>query len=266
MYVVDRNSMSYRVHIGILGPLTVVGPGGQAIALRGQRQQIVLVLLAMSSGQPVSTERLISAIWEGNPPRTVMGQLQTSVWMLRQALLPVCQTQDTVLTHDFGYRLAEGVYTLDAVDFRKNVSSARQSQRGGDLPEALRQLRRGLAMWRGPSLTGINSSLVQAAARRLDDERVAALEYRMTVELALGHHDDVVDELRELVSQHPTRERLHADLMLALYRCGRQVEALAAFRKACRVLAEEYGLDPGPRLRDMAQAILQQDPGILIGP
>ena len=239
----------------ILGPLAV-HIGGRVTDLGGLKQRMLLALLLTRANESVSLDYLVDTLWEDSPPARARNALQVYVSRLRKALAP-----DRITTSDGGYSLVVGPDEFDLGRFRALVQDGRRARAEGDPSLASELLTEGLALWRGSPLPEFSASHVFAAEiARLEDERLAALEDRIEADLDLHRHAEVVPELESLVARHPLRERLVAQLMLALYRCGRQAEALETFRCARRALVEELGLEPGRLLSELQQQILVQDP------
>jgi DNA-binding SARP family transcriptional activator len=230
----------------ILGPLDAIG-GGRALELGGAKQRALLAVLLLNANRVVSSDGLIDSLWEEQQPEKAQKALHVLVSQLRKALGP-----ERIVTRAPGYllRLEEG--ELDLGRFQRLVAE------GG-----VDQLREALALWRGPPLAEFAyERFAQPEIARLEELRQAALEQRIEADIALGRHADLIGELESLVAEHPVRERLRGHLMLALYRSGRQAEALAAYQDARRALVEELGIEPGKALRELHQAILRQDPGL----
>ena len=239
----------------ILGPLAV-HIGGRVTDLGGLKQRMLLALLLTRANESVSLDYLVDTLWEDSPPARARNALQVYVSRLRKALAP-----DRITTTGGGYSLVVGPDEFDLGRFRALVQDGRRARAEGDPSLASELLTEGLALWRGSPLPEFSASHVFAAEiARLEDERLAALEDRIEADLDLHRHAEVVPELESLVARHPLRERLVAQLMLALYRCGRQAEALETFRCARRALVEELGLEPGRLLSELQQQILVQDP------
>jgi DNA-binding SARP family transcriptional activator len=227
----------------ILGPLEVVGPDGP-LPLGGTLQRAVLALLLTRANEVVSADRLIDELWSGDPPRTAANTVQYYVSQLRKLL-----GSDRILTRPPGYTIRIDEGELDLERFERLVTS-------GDVAA----LREALDLWRGPPLADFEyASFARTEIGRLEELRLAALEERIEADLALGRHAQLVGELEALVREHPLRERLRAQLMLALYRSGRQAEALEAYQDARRTLVEELGIEPGPPLQRLEKAILVHD-------
>jgi DNA-binding SARP family transcriptional activator len=243
------------VRFRILGPLDVTNDSGP-IALDAPKQRALLGVLLLHPNETVSSERLIDELWGERPPATATKVLQTYVSQLRRVV-----GAETIGTRPPGYVLRIDEAMLDATDFRRLVIEARDLTASGDHEGASRLFREALSLWRGPPLADVVfESFARNETERLEEERLAALMDLIDSELALGHHSEVVLELELLVRQHPLRERLREQLMLALYRSGRQANALAVYQDARRTLVEELGIDPGGNLQELERAILTHDP------
>jgi DNA-binding SARP family transcriptional activator len=240
----------------ILGPLEVLD-GEEVLHLGGQKQRALLALLLLDPNRVVSTDRIVDALWGEQPPRTAATSLQNFVSQLRKLLGP-----ETLVTKPPGYELRLAGEQLDLQRFRRLVDEAR-----GEPPEErAERLRRALALWRGPPLADLGfESFAQSEIVRLEEFRLAVIEDRVEAELEAGRHAELAGELETLAEEHPLRERLRAQLMLALYRAGRQAEALQIYHDTRRVLVEELGIDPSPSLQHLHGSILRQDPGLEIG-
>jgi DNA-binding SARP family transcriptional activator len=238
------------VEFRILGPLEAV-VDGQARPLGGTKQRAVLALLLLEAGRVVPTDRLIDALWSGSPPPTANASLQNFISQLRKTLGP-----QTIETSPPGYRIQLGAGQLDLARARLLVDEARAS----DPPRRARLLGEALELWRGEPLAELAyESFAQPEIARLSELRLALIEERAEAELAIGRHAELVSELEELLQEHPLRERLRAQLMLALYRSGRQADALEVYRKGREALVEGLGLEPSPLLRRLHASILRQD-------
>ena len=236
----------------ILGPLEIAH-GEQVVALPGRRQRALLALLLLSANEIVSSDRLIEELWGEQPPESGRAALKVRVSQLRKALGPAGKL---VQTRAPGYLLRIEADQLDLVRFERLVGEAE----GAAPALAASVLREALALWRGAPLADLAyEPFAQVAIRRLDDLRVATLQRRIDADLALGRHAEVAGELEELVAEHPLQERFRGQLMLALYRSGRQADALAAYQSARGVLVEELGIEPSKALRELEAAILTQD-------
>jgi DNA-binding SARP family transcriptional activator/streptogramin lyase len=220
---------------------------------------VLLTLLLLRAGEVVSRDKLIDQLWGENPPRTAVGSLQNFVSELRRKL-----GKDVVRTHATGYSLEIEPECLDLYSFRQLLDDARARS---ELEERSRLLAEALALWRGPPLADFSfEPFAQAEISRLEELRTTAREERADAELKLGRHAQIVPELEVLVSENPLRERPRAQLMLALYRSGRQSEALAVYQDARRALTDELGLEPGEELQQLERAILMHNPALQAGP
>jgi YVTN family beta-propeller protein len=238
----------------VLGPLEVV-EHGQPLALGGPKQRALLAILVLRRGDVVSADRLIDLLWGERPPATAAKTLQGYVSHLRKAL-----GDGVLLTRSGGYLLAAKPEQVDAEQFEASVVEARDALAVGDAVRSRELLVSALALWRGEPLADLAfERFAGGEVARLEEARLAALEDRIEADLVLGRHRAVVGELEALVGLHPNSERLLGQLMLALYRSGRQVEALDAYRRGHRALRDELGLEPGPELRALEQRILTQD-------
>jgi DNA-binding SARP family transcriptional activator len=248
-----------RLDFRILGPLEV-RDRDTPLPLGGVKQRAVLAVLLLDAGQVVSRDRLIDALWGEAPPPTAGHTLDAYVSRLRKLL---GDSPGRLLTRAPGYvlRLEPGALDLDR--FERLLAAGRVALHERRFAAAADTLREADELWRGPPLADLASEpFAQAPVERLVELRLAAIEDRVDAELALGRHGVLASELRELVAEHPWRERLRAQLMLALYRAGRQADALEAFRSGRNLLVEELGLEPGPALRALEQAILTNDPAL----
>jgi DNA-binding SARP family transcriptional activator len=254
------------IEIRILGPLEVFRDG-TAVGVGGPRQRALLTLLVVRGGSIVPRDRIIDELWGADPPESVVNVIQTYLSHLRKALPP-----ERIVSKPPGYAFRIEPEELDLHRFERLVREGRSSLAGGDAESASRLLRDALALWRGPALADVvKAEFARIEAERLEELRLAAIEERVQADLVLGGHAELVGELEKLVAEHPLRERLRAQLMLALYRSGRQSEALAVYRRARSTLVEELGIEPGNALRELEAAILRQDasldaPVALAGP
>jgi YVTN family beta-propeller protein len=253
------------VEFGILGPLEVCRSGG-VVPLGGPRQRAVLALLLLEANRVVSMDRLAEDVWGGDPPEGWATTLQTYVFHLRQALEPDRArgvAGDVLVTRNHGYLLRVNREHLDAAQFQDGFTAGRAALDAGRYTEAAGTLRQALGLWRSRVLADLaDYAFIRPEAARLEELRLAAIEARIDADLALGRHDTLTAELEQLAADHPLRERLHGQLMLALYRCGRQAEALAAYRRARDLLADELGIDPGEPLRHLHGSVLAHDPAL----
>jgi YVTN family beta-propeller protein len=253
------------VEFGILGPLEV-RRSGRAVPLGGPRQRAVLALLLLEANRVVSMDRLAEDVWGGDPPQGWARTLQTYVFHLRRTLEPdrlPGAGGGVLVTIDRSYLLRVDRGHLDAALFQDGFTAGRAALEAGRHAPAAETLRKALDLWRSPALADLaDYAFTRPEAARLEELRLAALEARIDADLALGRHDALTGELEQLVGEHPLRERLHGQLMLALYRCGRQAEALAAYRRVRDLLAGELGIDPGEPLRRLHASVLAQDPAL----
>jgi predicted ATPase/DNA-binding SARP family transcriptional activator len=248
------------VEFGILGPLEV-RTDGRVVPLGGARPRAVLAMLALHANESVSAERLALALWGEDAPPSAVKTVQVYVARLRKAL----GDSEVLVSTPAGYCLRVAPGELDAERFERDVAAGRDALAAGRADEAAAKLCAALELWRGPPLAELAAMpFVPAEVARLEEQHVAALEVRVEAELAAGHHAELVAELARLTSEHPWRERLHGQLMLALYRSGRQGDALEAYRRAREVLVDELGIEPGPELHELQQAILGQDPTLAV--
>jgi predicted ATPase/DNA-binding SARP family transcriptional activator len=225
--------------------------------LGGPKQQSVLAVLIVRAGQAVSRDDLIDEVWSERAPEGVRNTLQAYASRLRQALGP-----DSITNVGHGYRLNVANGGVDAEQFRSIAGEGGRALARGDAGTAIDLLGSGLALWRGDAYAELQPSTVRAEAHRLAEERLVALESLVEARLQLGD-ETVLPELQRLVREHPHRERLHGELMVALYRAGRQVEALDVFTQLRARLVDERGIEPGAEIRMLQRRMLQQDPGLL---
>jgi DNA-binding SARP family transcriptional activator/streptogramin lyase len=237
----------------ILGPLEALEEG-RPVALGGSKQRAVLAILLLHAPDVVSRDRLIDELWGASPPETAPTALQVYVSQLRKIL-----GRETIVTRPRGYAMQVGSGELDLDRFERLVDDARAQ----DAAEAADTLRAALALWRGTPLAEFDSvEFAHAERARLTEQRLTALEQRIEADLTLGRHAAVVPELEGLVREHPLRERLRGQLMRALYRCGRQADALDVYRTGRRLLDEELGLEPDDALQRLEKAILNHEPSL----
>jgi DNA-binding SARP family transcriptional activator len=249
------------VEFRVLGDLEV-WHDGEALPLGAHQQRAVLAILVLHVGEVVTSDRLIDELWGDEPPAQAAKTVQVYVSRLRKALATHggIASGEAIVTRDHGYVLRVEPEQVDARVFERLLGEARRAAADRDHERAAELLDRALGLWRGPPLADF--ALDAFAARdiaRLEELRLEALEARIDADLELGRHAALVAELEALTAEHPLRERLCAQRMLALYRCGRQSEALAVYRQARGVLVDELGIEPSPALRELEQAILRQD-------
>jgi WD40 repeat protein/DNA-binding SARP family transcriptional activator len=257
------------MRFGVLGPLEVIAGSGP-VRLGGQKQRVLLALLLVRPGRVVSVDALVQGLWGDDPPRSADKTLQSYVVHLRHALEPDRPrgAAGTVLvTRDPGYLLRVAPGELDAARFEELATHGRRLLGAGAAEAAATTLREALGLWRGEAFEEFPQvDACAAEAARLAELRLGAVEERVEADLALGHHRELFADLEDLTRQHPLRERLWGQLLLALYRCGRQAEALLAYQRARATLVGELGIEPGVELRRLHAAILAQDPDLQVAP
>ncbi|ALO95665.1 Pathway specific regulatory protein [Streptomyces hygroscopicus subsp. limoneus] len=253
------------VHISILGPL-LIGDGQRTIGVRAKKIRVMLTMLALNPGQVVGFDELIDELWGEAPLKNTRNALQANVRRMRKSLAELGfpdGEEGLIRTVDNGYMLDVPQEALDAYRF------LRLAEQGATLVarephESVRLLRESLAMWRGPALLDVSDGpRCRAVALRLDEQRKTAREDLIQAQLQAGEAGVVVAELKQLLAQYPERERFSEQLMIALYRCGRQSEAVDIFHRTRKWLDDELGLKPSKRLHTLYQAILMQDPSLL---
>ena len=245
------------MELRILGPLEVVGDDGLAADVGGRRPQTLLVALALAAGHPVPADQLIEQVWRGDrlPGRN---RLQIHISRLRRVL-----GAERIATRGAGYALQIPAEAVDAARFGQLVTGGRAALLAQDATAAARLLREALGLWRGPVLPEFaDADFARPVITRLEESRLAATEDRIEADLMLGRHGELAGELEALVGEHPLRERLWGQLMISLYRAGRQGDALRAYQRARTMLADELGVDPGPELTRLQGAVLSQDPAL----
>ncbi len=242
------------MELRILGPLEVLDDDGAPVDVGGSRPRTLLIDLALAQGHAVPADQLLEDVWSGEriPARN---NLQVHVSRLRRAL-----GEDRIATRGGGYALDLPRDALDAARFDRLSAEGRAALHAGDAEAAATLLRDALDLWRGAALVDFaDDAFARPVITRLEESRFTAIEDRVDADLLLGRHAELIGELEALVQEHPLRERLWAQLMTALYRAGRQADALRAYQRARTVLAEQLGIDPGPALRQVEEAVLAQD-------
>ena len=238
----------------ILGPLEVKRDG-VALPLGGTRQKALLAVLLLHANEVVSSDQLVDRLWNGSPPGHPEHAVQVFVSRLRKSV-----GAEALQTHAPGYRLVVEHGALDADLFVRLLEQGRDLLDAGDPESALARLDEADALWRGEPLADfVYESFAAPHVERLEELRLAAHEHRVDAGLALGDHVRLVPELEAFVAEHPLRERAYAQLMLALYRCGRQADALAVYHDARGRLTDDLGIEPGPELAELNRQILNQD-------
>jgi DNA-binding SARP family transcriptional activator len=249
------------MYFGVLGSLEV-NASGERILITAPKQRAVLVSLLLNANTDVPVDRLTVYVWDGQPPTAAQTTLQSYIYRLRQLLRPMAGVE--LQTSAASYMLQVDPSETDIWSFKQRVCEARDQILSGNLHESVRSLRKALALWRGSALAGIPGKLIQQEARFLEDERIAAYEDLFSAEIALGNHRKIVPELKKIMSVHQFHEMLGAQLMLALYRSGRQAEALQVYTVIRRRLRDDLGIEPGPELQNLHKAILEQVPSMTI--
>jgi len=248
------NSTGAATEFRVLGPVEAVR-NDQPLRLGGHRQRALLALLLLDPGRPVSSDRLIDELWHGTPPAGAEKTLRVYVSRLRSAL-----GEDGIFARPPGYVLELQPERLDAQRFQTLVREGRDARARGAAGLAAERLRAALALWHGRALADVaDGGVLALEAQRLDNLRLTCLEERIEAELSLGRHAELVPELERLLAEEPLRERLWRQLVIALYRCERQADALTAYRRARAFLSEELGLDPGDELRALERAVLRHE-------
>jgi DNA-binding SARP family transcriptional activator len=254
--------MSGMTEFGLLGPL-LVRSGGAEVPIRRGHQRALLALLLLEANQVVPIEEITEVLWGSAPPVSAPVAIRSYIRGLRLALGEADRQRISTQPHGYLIRIADG--ELDVVRFERLLASARAAARSGCWQEAAEQAREALSWWRGEPLVDIESEMMALRdAPRLAELRLQAVETRIEADLRLGGHAEVIAELPSLCAAHPLREHLHALRMRALYQCGRQSEALAAYQHARAKLVEELGVEPGTELRDLHQRILSADPALAV--
>jgi DNA-binding SARP family transcriptional activator/Tfp pilus assembly protein PilF len=248
------------LRFGVLGPL-LVHDGDSDIVVPAARQRVLLAALLVRAGRLVPADELSELVWDGLPPAGSRVTLRTYVMRLRQALGP--RAGSRVVTRNPGYFLDASAEEVDVLRFTRLCQDGSAAMQGGSWSQASSVLGEALGLWRGAALVDVPSrTLRQAELPYLEEMRLQAVEWRIDARLQLCRHAELVPEVQALVAEHPLRERFHAQFMLALYRCGRQADALAAYRYARKMLVDEVGAEPGAELRALHERILALDPAL----
>ncbi len=246
------------IEFRVLGPLEARA-GGRVIDVGGPKQRALLAMLLLRANEPVPRGVLVHQLWHENPPAGAHHTLEVYVSRLRKTLDAVAE-EPVVLTRPGAYLLRIAANQLDLNRFERLAGEGRKALAANAPERAAAHLREALALWRGAPLADLGDEpFAQVEIARLEELRIGLIEDRIEADLALGRHADVVTESEALIAAHPLRERLHQQLMIALYRCGRQAEALASYQSARRTLVADLGLEPGRGLQGLQRAILRQD-------
>jgi DNA-binding SARP family transcriptional activator len=239
------------VQYRVLGPLEIAGDGGR-IRLGGPREQTVMAMFLLQPDTIIPVDRLIDAVWDDRPPATARAQIQICVSALRRLL----GTPERIQTRNPGYLFLLGQDVLDSRTFEEAAAAGHTLLAEGRLARAAAEFRRALSLWRGPALANVVGDLVQHSVAHLNERRLNVLEVCLEAELEAGTRGDIVGELVRVSHEYELNERFRLLLMTALYRAGRQAEALEIYRATRRTLKEELGIEPGPELRRLHQSIL----------
>src|SRR5215472_261820 len=252
------------LRVGVLGPVTA-WDSDRELPVGQPRQQAVLGILAMRANRVISRGELVDAVWGHDPPASAEGGTYTYVAGLRRIIEPNRSLRGpgrVLVSSGAGYVLHLVPGQPDAVAFEQGLSRARQLRKNGDAVGAVDALESALGLWRGAAFAGVPGPFAETERVRLAELRSGAAEERADVLLALGRHGEIVPDLTALVADHPLRERMRGLLMIALYRSGRQAEAVRLYADGRRVLAEELGIDPGTDLSRIHQQVLTSDPAL----
>ncbi|WP_435174292.1 AfsR/SARP family transcriptional regulator [Actinacidiphila sp. bgisy145] len=259
----EQRPRDERLRFRLLGPLEVFGADGP-VSIRPGRQEVVLAALLLHSNRIVRTDHLVDVLWDENPPDTARTQVQICVSRIRKALA-AAGSEASVVTRPPGYLLQVDDASIDLTVFNRLTADARALVKGGRPAEAAETLRHAVGIWRGICLSGISSKALERTGIQLDEERLAATETYLQLELDLGWHTQLIAELGRMVREYPLRDRFRGQLMLALHRSGRQAEALETYRAGRTLLRDELGLEPSQDLRNLERAILADDPALRAG-
>ena len=260
----DESRVAGRFEFGILGPVRVV-VAGEDRPVAGEKLRALLGRLLVEANRPVATDRLIDELWGDDPPATARQTLHAHVARLRRLLAMDGESESRLAKVDRGYVLRVDRDELDETRFARLVTAAREDLAEGRLEAAAGRYAEALALWRGEALEGVTFHWAEAERARLEDRRVGVVEEKIDLDLQLGRSAEFLPELERLADRYPLRERLSAQLMLALYAGGRQADALAVYQGARRAL-DQVGLEPGPALRELEVRILNQDPRLAAAP
>ncbi|GJF28402.1 SARP family transcriptional regulator [Kitasatospora sp. NE20-6] len=246
---------------GVLGPLSLTVEGRQ-LSVGGSRQRTILALLLLSPDRTVPVDALVDAVWQGSPPATARTQVAICIAALRKAFKAEGCADEVITTAHPGYRLNTAGHRLDLLEYQRLTAEAAAAAREGRTAAAAEACRLALDLWRGPVLPGVAGRRVEDEAQRLEEQRLATYDEFAMLQLETGRHRELIPQLAALVREHPLRERSRQSLMLALYRSGRRAEAMEVFREARRLFVDELGLEPGPGLQELHDAVLRDDPGL----
>ena len=257
------------MEFGLLGPIVVRNDAGEELGIGGPLPRALLTVLLLAGGRTVTTESLLDQLWDGEPTDGAQATLHSTISRLRRTLEPGgSRSEWTVLRSEAGaYRLSVPPDSVDVIRFERLADDGRRLLDTGDAEGALARLEEAQRLWRGPALVEFaDRAFARPSAVALDERRLAVLEDWFDAGLRTGRHSSVLGELKRAAAEHPLRERLQHLLALALYRAGRQADALAALDRTRTLLREELGLDPGSELRELEASILRQDAGLDLAP
>lgn len=256
--------MFHEVRFEVLGPVRG-WRGGTELELGSPQQRAVLAMLLLARGRQVSMDGLVDGLWRERVPRSAVGTLQTYISRLRRVLDAGADGQHRELIRSIGdgYAFHLGLVLLDLGDFERRLSEARAARDRHDIARGARLLHDALGLWHGAALAGVPGPYADSRRTQLAELRIAATQDKIAAEIELGWLAPAIAELRTLLAEHPFREKLAELLMLALYRSGRQAEALDVFDSLRQRLGDELGIDPGPALRTMHQRVLRADPALM---
>ncbi|RAG85056.1 transcriptional regulator [Streptacidiphilus pinicola] len=257
--------MAEHLEFNVLGPLTVT-VGGASIPLGGPRQRTILALLLVVPGRVVPLDTLVDAVWNSTPPSTARTQVAICVGALRKIFKNAGIEEDVLVTAHPGYRLETAGHRFDSTDFAQLVHTGEQYANEGRFEEAAQAYTEALDIWRGPAFAGVTGPLIEDESARLEELRLNAVDDSTGIQLELGRHQELVPSLAAMVREHPLRERTRYHLMLAQYRSGRRADAMETYRDARTRFVDELGIDPGPDLQELHDAILRDDPSLAAPP
>ncbi|MET7324062.1 BTAD domain-containing putative transcriptional regulator [Streptomyces sp. NPDC005549] len=253
--------MGEQLRFNVLGPLTVtVGEAG--VPLGGARQRTILALLLVMPGRVVPVDTMVDTVWNRNPPPTARTQVAICVAALRKIFKSAGVGGDVIVTAHPGYRLDTAGHDVDSLRFAELVRGAEQYARSGLLAEAAQAYAQALGLWRGPAFAGVSGPAIEDEAERLEEHRLNAYDDSILAHLELGQHQELIPGLAAMVREYPLRERTRHHLMLAQYRSGRRADAMETYRDAHSQFIEELGIEPGPDLKELHDAILRDDPSL----
>ncbi|WP_232247541.1 AfsR/SARP family transcriptional regulator [Kitasatospora azatica] len=255
--------MNGGLEFGVLGPLSVA-TGGRRITVGGARQRTILALLVLAAGRIVSVDTMVEAVWQGEPPATARTQVAICIAALRKTFKAEGFGEELICTAHPGYQLDPTGHRVDLLSCTELVREAEALVERGQPARAADSYEQALRLWRGPALGGVTGRRVEEEAERLEEWRLVLYDETIALQLALGNHQELIGQLASLVREHPLRERTRHSLMLAQYRAGRRAEALETFRDGRQILIEELGIEPGPALHELHEAILRDEPALTL--